>query len=272
MADSVNKPTCFVLMPFAGDFEEVFAYAIKPAAEAAGFDCNRADQAFGPRAIISDIIEGIFAADAIVADVSGSNPNVFYELGVAHAIDNKTIVICEKTSEVLPFDMAAYRVIFYRRGIDGIKEELRSKLEKDLKQVDRWKKHSTNPVQDFRPVKYVVPLQDQEALEHSIDGLKEEIRLLRKENRLSELKTLIHSLREIEFQHLRNLLKEGPFRYEKRSAFIDELRKLRSLGLIRNKSDTPIGGIPATGNLKDYIELTDLTREVLEQMFRWFGE
>jgi len=272
MADSVMKPTCFVLMPFAEDFDEVYDHAIRPAAEAAGFDCDRADHAFGPRAIISNIIEGAFSADVIVADVSGSNPNVFYELGIAHAIDNKTIVICERTEEPLPFDLAAYRVIFYRRGIVGIKEDLRRRLERDLKQLDSWKKHSTNPVQDFRPIRYAVPLQDQAALERSIEKLKEEIRVLRMENRLSELKTLILSLREIEFQHLRNLAAEGPFIYERRSAFIDELRKLRSLGLIRNKPDTPIGGIPATGNLKDHIELTDLTREALEQMFRWFGE
>jgi hypothetical protein len=259
-------------MPFAEEFKEVYDHAIRPAAEAAGFECYRADHAFGPSAIISDIIKSIFTADVIVADVSGSNPNVFYELGVSHTIDNKTIVISEKTAQPLPFDLTAYRVIFYHRTIDGIKNDLRSKLERDLTQLSRWKTHPNNPVQDFRPVQYAVPLQDHEALEHTIGRLKEDISVLRREKRHVELRTLILSLREIEFRHLKYLAAEGPFVYEKRTAFLDELRKLRSLGLVRNKPGTTIGGIPGTGNLKDYLELTELTREVLEVIFRWVAE
>jgi hypothetical protein len=266
------KPTCFVLMPFAEEFEEVYEHGIGPAAEAAGFECYRADHAFGPSAIISDIVKSIFSADVIVADVSGSNPNVFYELGVAHTIDNKTVVISEKTGETLPFDLTAYRVIFYRRSIDGIKKDLRGRLERHLTQLGSWKNHPTNPVQDFRPVQYAVPLQGQAGLELTVEKLKQDVSALRREKRHVELRTLILSLRDIEFRHLKSLAAEGPFTYEKRSAFLDELRKLRSLGLIRNKSGTTIGGIPGTGNLKDYLELTELTREVLEEIFRWIAE
>jgi hypothetical protein len=258
-------------MPFAEEFKEVYEHAIEPAAEAAGFDCHRADHASGPSAIISDIIKDIFAADVVIADVSGSNPNVFYELGITHTIDNKTLVICE-TGQELPFDLAAYRVIFYRRNIDGIERELRSKIERDLAKFSSWKTHPTNPVQNFRSIQYAVPLQNQATLERAIEELKEEVRLLKKEKRRGELRGLILSLRDIEFRHLRGLAAEGPFTYEKRSAFVDELRKLRSLGLIRNKTGTTIGGIPETGDLKDYLELTDLTREVLEEIFRWIVE
>jgi hypothetical protein len=259
-------------MPFAEEFNEVYEHAIVPAAETAGFLCHRADDAVGPNAIISDIIESIFAADVIVADVTGSNPNVFYELGVAHTIDNKTIMICEKTDKPLPFDLAAYRVIFYRKTIEGIRTELQSKLEKHLTQLGSWKNHPTNPVQHFRPVKYAVPLKTQATLEQKIRDFKGDVRSLRKDMRRGELRTLILSLREIEFRHLRGLAAEVPFTYEKHTAFLDELRKLRSLKLIRNKPDTTIGGIPQKGDLKDYLELTDLTREVLEEMFRWIAE
>lgn len=267
-----TRPTCFVVMPLAEAFKEVYEHAIQPAAEAAGFDCYRADHAYGPSAIISDIIKGIFAADVVVADISGSNPNVFYELGVAHTIDNKALVICEETKEKLPFDLAAYRIIFYRRNIDGIKNGLRNRLERDLAKLDSWRKQPTNPVQDFRSIQYTVPLQDQAALERTIEDLKEEIGLLKKEKRYSELRVLILSLPDLEFRHLKNFAAKGPFIYERRSAFLDELRKLRSLGLIRNKKDTTIGGIPEAGDLKDYLELTDLTREVLDEIFRRFAE
>lgn len=265
------KPTCFVLMPFDEDFQEVYDYAIKPAAESLGFICDRADHALGPRAIIRTIIEGMFSADVLVADVTDSNPNVFYELGVAHTIGNKTIVICKKTEEELPFDLASYRVIFYRGGIQGIKN-LRIKLEGDFAQLGIWNRRSTNPVQDFRPVQFAVPLQDQAALEHSINELQEEIRVLRKDKALDERRRLILSLRDIEIRHLRNLARDEPFIYEKRIAFIDELRKLRSLKLIKSKPNTKIGDIPASGDLKEHVELDELTREVLEELFRRFAE
>lgn len=256
-------------MPFAEDFNEVFDFAIKPAAEAAGFDCRRADHAVASWAINAEIVEGIFLADVIVADLTGSNANVFYEVGIAHTIDNKTILICEETGKPLPFDLAAYKVIFYRKGINGIQEVLRNRLEAALKQLNSWKKRSTNPVQDFRPVRYAVPIQSQKLLEKSIAELKQKIRTLNKENRLNQLRALIYSLRDVEFRHLRNLNKEGPFTYKKQQTFVDELRKLRSLKLIRNKTATPLGDIPAEGDLKDYVELTELTREVLEQIFLW---
>ncbi|HEX3129035.1 MAG TPA: hypothetical protein VH394_17005, partial [Thermoanaerobaculia bacterium] len=198
------KPTCFVLMPFAEEYKEVYEHAIAPAADAAGFDCHRADHASGPSAIISDIIKDIFAADVVIADVSGSNPNVFYELGIAHTIDNKTLVICEKTDQKLPFDLASYRITFYRRNIDGIEKELRGKIERDLAKLASWKAHPTNPVQDFRSIQYKVPLQAQAALESTIEELKEEIRTLKKEKRRDELRGFIVSLRDIEFRHLRS--------------------------------------------------------------------
>lgn len=265
------KPTCFVLMPFADDFKEVFEHAIRPAAEAAGYDCYRADRAFGPSAIISDIIKSIFSSAIIVADISGSNPNVFYELGVAHTIGNKAIVISQRTHQQLPFDLKAYRVIFYRKTIDGIKEDLRSQLDRAFSDFPSWRTQPTNPVQDFRPIHYCVPLEAQAHLEHTLEELKHDLRGLRNENRRNDLRRLILALGQIEFHHLRNLASQEPFSYVRRPPFLDELRKLRSLGLIRNKPDTTIGGIPETGDLKEYLELTELTREVLEEMFRWFS-
>jgi len=73
-------------MPFAAEFREVYDHGILPAAQNAGFECFRADDAIGTRNIVSDIVESLFAVDAIVADLTGENPNVFYELGVAHSI------------------------------------------------------------------------------------------------------------------------------------------------------------------------------------------
>lgn len=61
-------------MPFDQDLQEVYDHAIFPAADAAGFECYRADYATAPRAIIAGIIRFIFRADAIVADLTHSEP------------------------------------------------------------------------------------------------------------------------------------------------------------------------------------------------------
>jgi hypothetical protein len=262
---------CFVLMPFAAEFKEAFEYGIKPAAEAAGFTCYRADEPYEAGAIIDGIIKGIFSSDVIVADISTSNPNVFYELGVAHTIDNKTIVICEKGRERLPFDLRAYRIIFYNRTIEGIKDNLRQQLERALKDFGNWRNSPNNPVQNFRPIHYAVPLLDQARLENRIEELTEELYDLRAEKERSEVRAVILALPEIEFQHLRNLAAQGAFAYVKRDPFLAELWKLRSLGLIRTKPGATIGELPAAGDLKEHLELSQPAREVLEELFRRFA-
>lgn len=263
------KRKCFVLMPFDDDLQDVYQHAIYPAATEAGFDCFRADQAVAPRSIVSDIIRSIFDADVIVADLSRSNPNVFYELGVAHSVGNKAIMICEKTKQDLPFDLKAYFTIFYQRSIPGIQDSLRGKLLAALRELDDWSTRPSNPVQDFRPVKYRVPLREQAALEARMVELEAEVRQLRFENRRRELLVLIFSLPEIEIVHLRNLAAEKPYRYEKRVAFLQELRHLRGLGLIQNKPDATIGGLPESGDLKEHIELDPIVEEFFRDISRW---
>src|SRR5207245_867627 len=150
---------CFVLMSFDDDRKEVYKHAIVPAAETVGFECHRADDAFRSEAIISNIIKNIFRDDVIIDDISGFNPNVLYELGVAHAVGNKIIIICEDTHG-LPFNLSAYWVILYEKTIDGVRNDLRGRLEEALRNFPDWGSEPTNPVQDFRPVRYAVPLRE----------------------------------------------------------------------------------------------------------------
>ncbi len=255
-------------MSFDDDRLEVYDHAIGLAAKDAGFECHRADDAFRSEAIISKIIKNIFRDDVIVADISGFNPNVLYELGIAHAVGDKTIILCEKTEQGLPFNLSAYRVIFYRKDIDGIRKVLRKQLYEALRDFATWGPEPTNPVQDFRPVRYAVPLLEQARLESVIEELKNNIQHLEREKRRGELRTLMLALPEVQFRHLKGLISATPFQYVKRMEFLQELRKLRGLGLIKNKGDSTIGGIPETGDLKRYLEVTDLAKLVLEELLR----
>jgi len=129
---------------------------------------------------------------------------------------------------------------------------------------DSWSVLSANPVLDFRPVRYAVPLEEQADLEARLAGrdkeilaLKDRIALLEREQMtMLEVSYLLSKLSDIEVKHLRGLAAPEPFHYIKRSVFLDELRHLRGFGLIRN-SEVGLGQIPDEGDLKAYVELTD---------------
>ena len=88
-----NKSLCFVLLPFKDEYFELYESAIQPAVEAAGLSAQHAGEIFGNREIVEDIWESICKARLIIADVTGRNPNVFYELGIAHTLGKESIVI-----------------------------------------------------------------------------------------------------------------------------------------------------------------------------------
>ena len=103
---------CFVIMPFQDEMKHIYTEVVKPACERAQFDALRADDLIGPYNIHRNIIRYIFDSDVIVADLTKWNPNVFYEMGVAHAIANKTIMMIREGEE-LPFDIVNYQCLKY---------------------------------------------------------------------------------------------------------------------------------------------------------------
>jgi hypothetical protein len=105
--------SCFVLMPFGAPVGGYYAQIYEPAIRKAGLRAVRADDdIFGAGKIIDQIWEGINAAKVLVAELTGRNPNVFYELGLAHALD-KPVVLVSSNEEDVPFDLKHIRVIYY---------------------------------------------------------------------------------------------------------------------------------------------------------------
>jgi hypothetical protein len=122
-----RQPHAFVLMPFAREFEDVYILGIRDVAERLNFVVERADSIEHNDEII-DIIRGkIRSCDLIIADTTGKNPNVFYELGFAHALDKPTILLGRK-GEQIPFDIQSINHVIYESIV-----ELRDKLEKRIK-------------------------------------------------------------------------------------------------------------------------------------------
>jgi hypothetical protein len=104
---STDELSCFVLMPFQDMFFEMYEAAIVPAVERCGLSAQHAGEIFGNREVIEDIWDSICSARVIVVDVTGRNPNVFYELGVCHTLGKECVVITQTDSgrrRPLPFD------------------------------------------------------------------------------------------------------------------------------------------------------------------------
>lgn len=108
----VDPQFVFVLMPFAKKFEDAWTLAIRPAVEEQGFTCKRADDFMHTRDIMDVVRENIRKAGLIIADMTGNNPNVFYELGFAHALGKPVILITQKRTSV-PFDLRAINSVEY---------------------------------------------------------------------------------------------------------------------------------------------------------------
>ncbi|MBV6506262.1 MAG: hypothetical protein ILNGONEN_01835 [Syntrophorhabdaceae bacterium] len=171
---NVNDRLCFVLMPFEKGLKIVYQQAIRPACEKAGFKALRADELIGPYNIHRDIIRQLFSSDVIVADLTGWNPNVFYEMGIAHTLDNKTILIIQEGNR-LPFDIGNYRCIFYEPSEVGL-ELLSHRLTEYLRTVEEWRQHPTNPVQEFKPHEAFVPNSVLRALRRELQQKDELLR------------------------------------------------------------------------------------------------
>jgi hypothetical protein len=115
-------PKCadiFVLMPFAVQYEPVYRDHICAVAKKLSLSVARADDFFTANAIMSDVWSGICGAGVVVADCTGRNPNVFYEIGIAHTVGKRVILITQNESDV-PADIRHMRYIAYQYTPPGM--------------------------------------------------------------------------------------------------------------------------------------------------------
>ncbi len=137
-----NK-TCFVISPIGtpgSDIrrraDQILKHVLKPAAQACGFEALRADEISEPGMITSQVIQHIIDDPLVIADLTGSNPNVFYELALRHAIRKPLVQIIQK-DEKLPFDVAVMRTIPVDHtdldSVEGAKEEITKQIAAILK-------------------------------------------------------------------------------------------------------------------------------------------
>lgn len=123
----VREELVFVLMPFSDDLTEIYNSLVKSTVESKGFVCRRADDITSNSAIISDIYKSICESRFVIADISQLNPNVMYELGIAHTLGKETIIIHQDDGKKkFPFDLAHIRIISYQNTAAGGRELVKS--------------------------------------------------------------------------------------------------------------------------------------------------
>jgi hypothetical protein len=173
-----KQDTCFVIMPFGEWFDHYYETIYIPAIEAVGLKPRRADDLYRPSSIVNDIWALTQKAKVILADLSGKNPNVFYELGLAHAVTKPAILVTESIEDI-PFDLRALRVIVYDKNEPEWGTVLKGKIETAIKEILESPLEAVLPT--FLKVKESTPEKTVTKAEKELISMKQDIDLLKRE-------------------------------------------------------------------------------------------
>lgn len=140
MADEKN---CFVISPIGDEgsdirkrADQILKHIIAPAVEECGYTPQRADHIDKPGIITSQVIHRVVDDPLVIADLTGQNPNVFYELAIRHAIKKPLVQIIQK-GEQIPFDVSATRTIFVDHTDLDSAEEAKKAIIEQIKSVEK---------------------------------------------------------------------------------------------------------------------------------------
>jgi hypothetical protein len=111
----------FAIMPFGTkdvehrtiDFDEIYRKFIVPACSAIGWECRRIDEISFAGPISSQIVKFLASSDVVVADLTATNPNVYFELGIRQSLTERPTILIASVGTMLPFDIHDQRVMFY---------------------------------------------------------------------------------------------------------------------------------------------------------------
>jgi hypothetical protein len=127
--EDIETALVSVMMPFDAAFSRVYK-SVKLAADGAGLRSRRADEIWENPAIIQDIVSLIDRSRVVICDCTGKNPNVFYEIGIAHTLGREVVLITQNDYDV-PFDLRHLRYVRYLNNAQG-RKELTEQLQKRL--------------------------------------------------------------------------------------------------------------------------------------------
>ena len=283
--------SAFVVMPYGTkeqiDFNRVYSDLIKPALEAAGFEVFRADEEMRAGDIRTDMFQELLMADLVVADLSIDNPNVWYELGVRHALRARGVIGIRCRRDYMPFDVYTDRTLRYqiKDNPPGAAVPDSERLEDDKKKLAEFATETINSWYDRKisPVYHLLPylkepdfklLRVEEAKEfwEKYEAWAMRIDIARKGNRPGDILVLAEEAPNIGFRieayrsagnALRSL---GQFalalgQYEKALALApDDLESRRQKGLL-------LGRLKQSDAAKEWLQ--DVVKNVPDDAESW---
>lgn len=193
------KKACFVIMPFGGSspelkrkFDGVYKGIIVPAIQDAGYEAIREDISATPGSIPKSIVKKLAEADMVIADLTGMNPNVFYELGIRHVLSKCGTVLIINKGETIPFDNASHRVIQYTNELADL-DDIHKQIVSAIVNRENNAENSDNIVHDTFPQ---IPTDIISTLAHDsqnkkMQELQQDISKLTQENK--QLKEILTS-------------------------------------------------------------------------------
>lgn len=194
----VEDNTCFVISPIGSSesatrerADHVFDYVIEEALEDFDYTPKRADHIAEPGIITNDVIEYIVESPLVIADLTDSNANVFYELAIRHAYEKPTIQIIEEGEEI-PFDFASTRTISFDHSDVESVAEAKSKIVEQIESINNESETFENPITVAEDIR---DLKSGNRQERSVAELIENISDLRSEMRAIEKK--VHDPEEL---------------------------------------------------------------------------
>lgn len=136
---TLPKPFVFVLMPLDPSFSDIYKFGIKGAAEDVGAYAERVDEQIFTEGILDRIFNQVSKSDVVVADMTGRNSNVFYEVGYAHAL-GKVVLLLTQAVEDIPFDLKHRQHIVYGGKIEILRRDLAQRLRWAIEEGQRVKR------------------------------------------------------------------------------------------------------------------------------------
>lgn len=130
--ESIEPTLISAMMPFHPRFIPVYE-KLKSTAEAAGLRCRRADDIWENPLVIQDVVSLIDKSKLVICDCTDRNPNVFYEIGIAHTLGRETILITQSESDI-PFDLRHLRYVHYLNNGEGL-TELSNRLKQRIESI-----------------------------------------------------------------------------------------------------------------------------------------
>jgi len=212
----MSLPFCFVLMPFGKkqdngglfiDFDSVYYDLIFPAIEETGLKSIRADEEKVGGIIHKPMFERLILCEYAVVDLTTGNPNVFYELGVRHAVrPYSTVLLYAEGTKQLPFDIASLRAIPYKLESSGKPDQQTNEnVQQTLKNrlIEAQNPHTDSPifqlVEGFPDIQHIKTDVFRERVHYS-EEVKKQLAQIRSEKNIIDLRNLVLSLKNIKNQ------------------------------------------------------------------------